>query len=260
MGDDVSVKQAGASAKKKVAIVGCSPSKSEAPFNDPSFEIWGVNNLYPHIPRATRWFEIHEITATSDGTRLRRGETHFRGQPVGQYLAQMGEWAQKQNCPVYMQQAWPEVPTVVAYPIAAVLQRFGGYFTNSISWMLALALLEGFDVVHVYGVDMAVDSEYHHQRPSCEYFLGLAVGLGVDVYVPPSADLLKARFLYGFQEPQKRAWDYKLGTMYKSINEKRARISHEINELRGQIQFRENQLQQYAGAEVALKESNKIWS
>ena len=73
-----------------------------------------------------------------------------------------------------MQKAWKEVPTSMVYPLDAMLKKFGDYFTNSISWMLALAIHEGFEEIHVYGVDMAVDTEYHHQRPSCEYFLGLA--------------------------------------------------------------------------------------
>lgn len=244
---------------KKVAIVGCSQSKNLAPFADESFEVWGVNNLYPHIPRATRWFEIHEITKDGD-TYLRRGDKAFRGQPVNDYLKEMGAWAQKNNCPVYMQQAWDMVPTATVYPLAEVLGTFGGYFTNTVSYMIALAIHEGFEEIHVYGVDMAVDSEYHHQRPSCEYFLGVAVGRGIKIHVPAEADLLKTRFLYGFQEPQKSAWDKKLKMMTQTISEKEHRIQKEISDLNAQVKVRESQLQQYAGARHALQESNKIWS
>jgi len=31
---------------KKVAIVGFSAHKTEAPYNDPTFEIWGLNDLH----------------------------------------------------------------------------------------------------------------------------------------------------------------------------------------------------------------------
>lgn len=243
----------------KVAIVGCSQSKSLAPFDDESFEIWGVNNLYPHVPRGTRWFEIHEITKEGE-TYLRRGDPKFRGQPVNDYMKQMGEWTKERNCPVYMQKKWDLVPTSVPYPVEEMIKKFGGYFTNSVSWMIALAIHEGATEIHVYGVDMAVDTEYHHQRPSCEYFLGVAVGLGIKVHVPPEADLLKTRFLYGFQEQKKSAWDKKIKMMNQTIKEKKARIEGEIGEFKKQIQIREAQMHQYVGAEHALKESDKIWS
>lgn len=244
--------------RKKVAIVGCSQSKTLAPFNDPDFEIWGVNNLYPHLPRADRWFEIHHIT--KEDNYLRRGDLKFRGQKVDEYLKQLGEWAQEKNCPVYMQQKWDIIPTSVEYPIQKMVEVFGGYFTNSVSYQIALAIYEDYDEIHVYGVDMAVDTEYHHQRPSCEYFLGVAVGRGIKVNIPNEADLLKTRFLYGFQEPQKKAWDEKLKMMKQTMKEKKARITGEIDHFRKEIQFRENQIQQYLGAEHALIESNKIWS
>src|SRR3990167_3047914 len=247
----------------KVAIVGCSQSKSLAPFDDLSFEIWGVNNLYPHIPRANRWFEIHEIVQQGE-TYLRRGDIKFRGQPVNDYLKTMGEWTQEKSCPVYMQRKWDLVPTSIPYPVEEMIAKFGGYFTNSVSWMIALAINEGAEEIHVYGVDMAVDTEYHHQRPSCEYFLGIAVGMGIKVYIPPEADLLKTSFLYFFKEPQERAWTKKVNMMMQTTKEKRARIEKENKDIKNlmehEIKFREAQLHQYAGAELALKESDKIWS
>lgn len=246
--------------QKKVAIVGCSQSKSLAPFDDPSFEIWGVNNLYPHIPRANRWFEIHYLSQDANGKYLRREQPEFRGQPVEQYLTQLGEWAKSHNCPVYMQKEWNLVPTAIQYPLQEILAAFGGYFTNTVSYMIALAIYEGFEEIHVYGVDMAVDTEYHHQRPSCEYFLGVAAGRGIKVHIPAEADLLKTRFLYGFQEPLKTSWDKKLILMKKTINEKEQRINNDIANHMKQVEMLKNQLQQFAGARHALQETDKIWS
>ena len=247
----------------KIAIVGCSQSKSLAPFDDLSFEIWGVNNLYPHIPRANRWFEIHEIIQQGE-TYLRRGDTKFRGQSVNDYLKTMGVWTQEKNCPVYMQRKWDLVPTSIFYPVEEMIKKFGGYFTNSVSWMIALAIHEGAEEIHVYGVDMAVGSEYESQRPSCEYFLGVAVGMGIKIYIPPEADLMKTRFLYGFQEPELRAWNKKVKMMLQTTKEKKMRIDKEIQDIRSrmthEINVREAQIQQYLGAEMALKESDKIWS
>lgn len=236
---------------KKVAIVGCADSKHLAPFNDPEFEIWGVNNLYPHIPRATRWFEIHQITKQGD-TYLRRGNVDFRGQKVNEYLEQLGQWAKTNNAPVYMQRKCDIIPTSVEFPLKEVLEKFGNYFTNSISYQIALAILEGFQEIHIYGVDMAVDSEYHHQRPSCEYFLGIAAGLGIKVFIPDQADLLKTRFLYGFQEPEQAAWKKKVANIRATMAAKKKKIEDEIK-------VKEAQLHQYIGASQAVTELDKIW-
>ncbi len=85
---------------KKVAIVGCADSRDQAPYDDPSCEIWGVNNLFlqldlQQLAGRLRWFEQH--TFSFDGLFFRRrGKKDFRGTPVAQYmsgLAQLG-------CPV----------------------------------------------------------------------------------------------------------------------------------------------------------------
>jgi hypothetical protein len=236
--------------KKKVAIVGCASSKDEAPFDDDSFEIWGVNNLFHLIPRADRWFEIHELTQEGELYK-RRGKVDFRGENVKKYMKGLGDWAAKNNCPVYMQKEWDIIPTSKAYPIQEVLEKFGNYFTNTISYEIALAILEGFEEIHIYGVDMAVDTEYFHQRPSCEYFIGLAMGMGIKVHVPLTADLLKTRFLYGFQEPETRAFNAKCNAMEESMSKKQ-------NKLENEKYVTEAKLNQFIGARQALKEIKKI--
>jgi hypothetical protein len=45
---------------------------------------------------------------------------------------------------------------------------------------------------------MIHDSEYGHQKPSCEYYLGIARGRGLKVILPPESDLLKATTRYGY--------------------------------------------------------------
>lgn len=243
---------------KKVAIVGTADTKALAPFNDASFEIWGVNNLYPHVPRGTRWFEVHEITF--DGKQyLRRGSADFRGQNVGDYLKQLGEWTAIQKCPVYMKKHWDIIPTSIEYPIDVVLENFPNrYFTNTVSYELALAIMEGYEEIHLYGIDMAVDNEYHHQRPSVEYFIGVADGIAraqgrkVNVYIPPAADLLKTRFLYAFEENQQTAWEKKCKQIMESMNKKRVVIEQELRS-------KDAQLNQYVGAMQAVKELDKIW-
>lgn len=239
--------------KKKVCIVGCAKSKNEVPFKDESFEFWGVNNLFltPEMKdrKWDRWFEIHFISQDEHGRYLRRFNLDFRGQPVNDYLVQLGQT----NIPVYMQKKWDMVPTAVEYPVNEMLKRFPrGYFTNSISWMIALAIHEGFEEIHIYGVDMAVASEYNHQRPSCEYFIGIAEGLGIKVAIPETADLLKTRLLYGFQEEKASMWRKKVDVMISNVRTQRDKAEHELR-------MAQKKSDQAVGAEMALIEANKIW-
>ncbi|MFW6078997.1 MAG: hypothetical protein ACODAE_05210, partial [Gemmatimonadota bacterium] len=169
-----------------VAIVGFTDSRLKAPFGDADVECWGLNALHRmdgiDVGAFTRWFELHPRAVLEE-----RHEGHL-------------EWLKTCPLPVYMQRAWDDIPTSVAYPKAEVEARLGGYMTSSIAWMLALAILEGFQEIGVWGVDMASETEYAQQRPAVEYLLGIAQGLGRTVHVPESADLLKAVGQYGWQD------------------------------------------------------------
>lgn len=200
---------------KKVAIVGFANSKDQAPYDDPSFEIWSCNNLHDFIPRTDRIFQIHKREET---------EKYLHGVPGRDHM----EYLKKFEGTVYTIEKWEDVPGSVAYPLDKMVEEFGiprsvkgdlkdAYFTNSISFMIALAIHEGFGEIHVYGVDMAVMTEYSEQRPSCEYYLGIAVGRGIKVYIPPESDLLKTRFTYGFQDEEKAAWQAKLDKTLEHI-------------------------------------------
>ncbi len=237
---------------KKVAIVGCADSRDQAPYDDPTFEIWGVNNLFlqldlQQLAGRLRWFEQH--TFSFDGLFFRRrGKKDFRGTPVAQYmsgLAQLG-------CPVYMQQPWPQIPNAVEYPIQKAIAQFGRYFTNTISYELALAIMLGFDEVHIYGVDMAVAEEFMNQRPSVEFFIGILVGMGKKVYIPDEADLCKSRFLYGYEEKFTEQFNAKVNKTYGQMG---VRYQKAVQESKVQ----ELKAAEYRGAMGFAQEYQKIW-
>ena len=237
--------------KHKVAIVGCADTCKLAPFDRAEeFEFWGVNNLFLTLPGPwTRWFDIHSFSYSETFRRWqRRGSSDFRGQSVDDYLATL----QGMDIPIYMQAPVKPVPNAVLFPLDDMVKMFGDYFTNSISYMLALAIAEGFSEIWVLGVDMAVDTEYHWQRPSCEYFIGLARGRGIRVMLPDECDLLKTRFLYGFHEIQELAFSKKLKSMRVSMIRRQQKAI-------GQLEMAKKQVEQYQGAISAEGEINKIW-
>ena len=100
--------------------------------------------------------------------------------------------------PVYMDKHYDEFPTSVEYPLQEIVKEFGRYATSSICWMLMLAIHEGFKRIHIYACDMAEQREYERERPAIEYYVGLARGKGIEVFIPAESDLMKSHVLYGF--------------------------------------------------------------
>jgi hypothetical protein len=247
---------------KKIAIVGCSDTKVLAPYDDLSWDIWAMNNSFAHTRRQTKWFEIHPIKE-KDGTYFRRElirpgvfkwSKDFRGQTVHQYMESLAAL----DIPVYMQQHWDIIPKSIRYPLEEVLAKFGNYFTNSVSYMIVMAIKEilegGFKgEIGCWGVDMATTTEYGPQRPSCEFFLGCAAGLQIAITIPPQADLLKTKFLYGFQEREAQAWEEKMISMAQNLENRKQQAAAKAQALQAQVQ-------QYIGAQEAIKEVQKIWS
>lgn len=247
---------------KKIAIVGCSDTKHLAPYVDESWEIWAMNNSFVHVKRQNKWFEIHPIKY-ENGRYYRRELINpgvfkwsdaFRGQPMQDYMRSLAEL----DVPVLMQQKWDCIPKSEKYPLERVLKTFSNYFTNSVSYMIALAALEIMDGgynghIGCWGVDMATKSEYGPQRPSCEFILGIVAGMGITITIPPEADLLKTRFLYGFQEREQVEWEAKMVNLMNSMAQRQQKTVQKAELLR-------RQADQYLGAMEGLKEIQRIWS
>jgi len=178
---------------RKVAIVGKAPNTiGLAPYDDPTWEIWTLSNN-AQLGEAKRWdrhVEIHQLSQIRDRPERKSYWEWLCSEPAD-------------GRPIYMQEVLSAVPASKAFPKTAVVDVFGGYFNNTVSWMMALALLEGVTDLALYGINMSCDgdgedSEYAHQRPSCEYMIGWAMGMGVPVTLPSESDLLTVARLYGF--------------------------------------------------------------
>jgi len=187
---------------KKVAILGTAPGWEDAPFDDTSWEIWGISRLYNFIPRWDRWFELHQLEQVC--------ETWADGDKAAESAARKvyHEWLGSQDKPIYLQEERPDlVPSGIRFPLDEIrrfIQEITGedepeaYFTNTIAYLIAFAMYEGAEEIGVFGVDMALDAEFGTQRPSCEYFIGLARGRGIKTHIPERSDLLKTTELYGW--------------------------------------------------------------
>lgn len=170
---------------KKVAIVAKGKEWVNTPFTDDNFELWSFNECYEkfgeHTKYFDRWFEMNQLN-----TSVKLNEIHQN-------------WLKNAQIPIYMLHQHDDIPQSISYPLSEVTKHFNNYyFTCTVSYIIALAILEGFKEIHIIGINMLVDEEYMIQMPSVEFWLGVAIGRGIKV-VTQYSNLLKTPALYGYQ-------------------------------------------------------------
>ena len=114
----------------------------------------------------------------------------------------------KMGVPLVAPYKYAEIPKSEAFPIKECVKEFGiPYFNNTISYMIAYALLKGAKEIDIYGVNQASSSEFFYEKASVEYWIGIAVGRGVKIIINGERSELisnKKRFggniLYGYNQ------------------------------------------------------------
>jgi hypothetical protein len=191
--------------KDKVAIVGFAPTCHDTPFDRKDMEFWGMNELWPMFPQANwdRWFDLHHKHVVTDSPRS--GTKHY-------------EWLKNRTIPVYMLEKDEDVPSSVPFPLeeAGNISWDGTpYFTSTPAYMVALAIMEGFKEIHLYGINLLGKEEYAYQKPCTEYWLGVAWGKGIKIVIAEGATILKSSFLYGYETHGKETDDFLTHLKYK---------------------------------------------
>lgn len=231
--------------RKKVAFVGfASNSIHMVPWDDPEFEIWGMNQGAMNFKRrADRWFEMHLPEATPD---IRDPN----------YM----EWLKNLTIPVYMIDLYDYAPTSLRYPIEDAIRYAGrDYFMSSVAFMCALAGMEGFEEVHLYGINLAIGDEYFYEKPNAEWWLGKLEASGIKVHIPRASSLLKQVKRYGYEIDARPSQSWKILLQsriaaYKTEIEKRQAEANmylgALREAEGLIQIAEGM---DAGADIVLQ-------
>lgn len=191
--------------QRKVAIVGGGPTRRDAPFDDPAWEIWGFSSKDWKIPRVTRWFEIHAWEDLEQQLAApKRGRRTF-----SDYIRFMSEL----DAPVYVQRPLPQIPRCVEFPVDRLLAEFGRCFTSTASYLVGLAIVEGVDVIGLWGINPTSRS-FAYQLPSLQYLLGHARRRGIEVCLPRSLRLeipekpkfVETPVLYAYEWESPLAW------------------------------------------------------
>ena len=145
---------------KKLAILGKLSTKFNAPFNDNDYQIWAFNihTDEKRLKRVDLWFDIHSRGFNPKATITRQN-----------------------------------------FPFKECEELVGGqYFNNSVSYLIAYAILQGYREIELYGMrfnagfEAKRDGEYQNVRE----LIFFAKGLGVKI-TAPCDDLLKEYPVYG---------------------------------------------------------------
>ena len=92
------------------------------------------------------------------------------------------------------------------YPIDEIKEFFKtDYFSNSIDYMIALAIYEGATSIDLYGVNMTAATEWAYQKPGVDYWCGQAMGRGIEVNVYGMVSIIMKTcdgLLYGYLTKQ----------------------------------------------------------
>lgn len=185
--------------KNTCCIVGShSRNRDKAPWhNADTTDFWVFNESasigWPKVVNAV--FQMHSDPVWKNP--LNRNDPHYH------------KWMGKEHpYPIYMLRKHPDVPSSIEYPLdeicIALLPAFfkgsnlSRYFTSSVAYALALAIYKGYERIELYGVEMESETEYRYQRDGVFFWLGIAVGRGVEVSIPGEAGLFSEP-LYGYE-------------------------------------------------------------
>ncbi len=222
----------------KVALIGTAPSsRMLAPFQDPSWQIWGCSpgNMNA-LPRVDLWFELH--------SNLLWPEHESYGKP---YI----EWLKGQVFPVYMQDQ-SLIPAACIFPKDELVAEFGDeFFTSSFAWMMAFAMKSGAVEIALYGIDMASRDEYIRQRPGFYHFKREAMKRGVRVSAPHESDIMQSPPLYAYVDST---------PFGRKILARRQEVAGRIGGMVAQRDQLNNSITYLQGAQEDLDYFESIWS
>ena len=187
---------------RRVAIVGAGLDRLRAPYGDPAWCVWALNEIWQ--PAFTRHWEMHPMRVQS--------------------LLDLAALAKIQE-PCYvldLETSREFVPNPVRYPLERALALAGRrYFTCTFAYQLALVALEGFEEVGLWGVQLywGTPRERLVEAACTEYWLGFLQGRGVRV--TQDSDLARQDQLYGY--------DY--DSEVRAVNGQVADLRHVMDEM-----------------------------
>jgi hypothetical protein len=175
---------------KKVGLLGSTASIKYAPWDDPSWTLIAHPCCRPQCKREPDWyFDMHRPECFR--TDKKQWNRNYYG------------WLKALQTPIFMQEAWPDIPMSVRYPLERVQAEYAStvsgdlFATNHCAYMFPLALMEGVTHIGLFGCQYA-GGERGTQRDGLIYWMGRFEQAGGRVVVPRKLNTLFTQPLYGY--------------------------------------------------------------
>ena len=178
---------------KKLALVGGDErTRSDAPFYDNEFDVWGftIGPKQPWFMRCDAVIEVH------------RSALYLTHPDDPGYW----EWLNSTDVDVWMFDMRDDIKNRKTYPLIEVdkwlmsnITIDGKTFHNfgsSADYGMALAILHGYQHIEVYGIEMQSKAEYLEQQTSWAFWVGYAAGRGITIDLKSGGHMFE-RTMYG---------------------------------------------------------------
>lgn len=160
---------------KELIILGTGDSHIHCPYDK---EVWGVNGVIKFAKRLDVLFFFDDLE-----------EVYKDGQ--------LEEWDKKGTTFVSKKKI-EKFKKSVAYPLKELTDKWNiHYFINSISYMLLLALDQGIEKIHLYGVDLVAGEREQWERAGIEFLIGFMLARGVQFEIAKGSNVCP-RCYYGY--------------------------------------------------------------
>lgn len=167
-------------AQDRVAIIGAGPGRETAPYGDPAWAVWALNEIWQ--PRYDLMFEMHPASVQDT-----RDLYCLRNQTSPVVVLDPDEWVAG------------FLASPVRYPIEQILKAYDRhFFTCTFAYQLALALWLGFREIGLWGCGLQYGTARERlvEKPCLDYWIGRAEGMGVTI--TEDSGLAHQQHLYGY--------------------------------------------------------------
>lgn len=151
----------------KLALLAKGPTLSQFPGNAEFDEVWGLNQIG----------QTHDLNRLFVMDDLALRLPYYNGD-------EFPEWLKGYSGRLITSKAYTEWPTSEEYPLMDVVRTFGIPLAiacySTVDWMLALAIHEKAEEIHLFGVD-CVSPGMDQVRCSAAIWIGAAMSRGIRV-------------------------------------------------------------------------------
>jgi hypothetical protein len=188
--------------RKSAAIIGKAATAVQAPYDDPEWEIWGL--AWVSYPRESLLFDIHTPSFKADPPF----DGHYNSHKNPEYFERVNGSGVPVVChpdamgggPLHFHNGRP-------YPFEKAAAMSRGYLECTVSYMIALAIMAGYERIGFWGCHFAVNEERRLQLPSVSWLMGLAEGRGIELVIGPGQPLLCSGYVEGrYGVDQRTRW------------------------------------------------------